>query len=53
MDSILAALPTWVQALPLPAKIAALAIGLPILLVALNIIQQLVRERKELPCCGG
>jgi hypothetical protein len=44
MSTILAALPPWVHELPLPVKVAAVAIGLPVLIIALNVLQQLVRS---------
>lgn len=43
MSSLLNMIPSWVHDLPLPVKIVALVIGVPALIIALNVLQQIVR----------
>ncbi|WOO85622.1 Lanosterol 14-alpha demethylase [Vanrija pseudolonga] len=42
MASILQAVPEWVHALPLGVKIAAVVVGLPVLVILLNVLSQVV-----------
>lgn len=41
------AIPAWVHDLPLGAKIAAIAIGVPLLAVVVNVLSQLVSRASE------
>lgn len=43
MESVIQAIPPWVHELPLAAKVAAVVVGLPVLAIVLNVLQQLVR----------
>lgn len=53
MEHITAHLPQWANDLPLPAKIAALAIGVPLLAIVLNVLRQLVSVAFRKPSRRG